>query len=241
VAWRVGIATVSAVLVAAAIAGCFDVSKLIFDLDGGPTCGTFDGGPASALVTPFDSDSGMSTGWASVNGCATEKGGALVAAPVPGQVSFCKYYTTGYYHLTCDSVTVKVPQTTTQENGVQTFIYLVAENTSTSVQLVLEGGNFVLGTATAPVPLSAGYDPTTDVWWRLSGLSGSEAGTGQIEFDTSPDGRTWTVKGSGDVPMSLDSVRIELGAGEENEGGVADPGQARFACYDVPPEDCPAP
>jgi hypothetical protein len=241
---RVEHVAVLTVLLAGASGGCFDVSKLVFDLDGGPDCGTFSTPPASSLVTHFDgTNGGMSTGWASLNGCSTEQGGDLVATPVPGQLSFCKYYTTEDYHLTCDELTVKVPEATTQILGVQTFIYLVTDaDAGSSLQLLLESGGFTLGSSLSSTgqPLfGADYEPASDIWWRLRGLRGSEAGVQRLEFDTSPDGTTWTTKGSAPVPGSLDSVKIELGAGEENDGGVGNPGQARFACYNVAPENCP--
>jgi len=244
---RVALGIVAVALVAIASSGCFDVSKLIFDLDGGSTCGKFAQPPASSLVTRFDSDGGMSAGWAAIGGCSTEQGGYLVPAPVAGMASFCKYATEQYYHLVCDELTVKVPQKTTPILGVQTFIYLITEGAAdaavpngTNVSLLFEAGGFTLASTLSCNAATATYDATNDLWWRLRGLPASDAGSELLEFDTSPDGQTWTSKTALPLPAStLDNVKIELGAGEEEPSGVPNPGQARFACYNVAPSDCP--
>jgi hypothetical protein len=97
---------------------------------------------------------------------------------------------------------------------------------------VFLGGAFLLGAGFAVADLDdRSYSPSSDVWWRL----GEREGT--LTFETSPDGSTWKIKGSIEIPFRLDEVQIEIGAGTYQPN--IPPGQAHFDCYNVPAETCP--
>ncbi len=190
------------------------------------TCGAFGDPSASAFGDNFTSGS-LTPGWDIVNGsCVDESGGELVSTP-PSNMSgsYCFVWTHGVYHLSCDSIVVRVPEVTQPVLGAQTFIYLEPADQSQQYALILEDGGFnshLNGTGDF-FP----YDAASDAWWRLSEAAG------QLIFSVSPDGATWTTVDSGPDPFPLDNINVGLGAGTYVP--VADPGQAVFHCYNVPP------
>lgn len=186
---------------------------------------TFATPPASSLSDDF-STIPFADDWTQNDTCMAQQVGELVATPSPGG-SFCLAYTKAGYHLTCDSITVQVPEVTPPTVGVQTVIYLAASDNSHPVQLLLEGGGFELDAGADIIPTPGAYDPTNDRWWRLAEHDGD------LSFLTSPDGMTWNVRGHGPVPRLFDDVSIVLGAGTWE--AVATPGEAHFHCYNTPP------
>jgi hypothetical protein len=62
--------------------------------------------------------------WHPVASCIAQASGELVATPSPTPTSYCHAWTNGDFHLSCDSIVVKVPEVTTETLGVQTFIYV---------------------------------------------------------------------------------------------------------------------
>jgi hypothetical protein len=126
-----------------------------------------------------------------------------------------------------------VLQATTPSAGVQTFVYLdyIDENLMPdTINLLLEGGGFQLGRTADMMSLTKPYDDVQDRWWRL------REAEGRLHFETSPDGTEFTDLGSIADPAPLESVRVRFGAGSYQN--LANPGTARFDCYNVPPP-CP--
>ena len=164
--------------------------------------------------------------WDPISGCVDQIGGELVAAPPAAALQYCHAWTRAHGHLACDSVTVRVPEVTSMDDGAQTLIYVLAEG-HPYMTLLLELGKFHLRTDTTPDVQLGTYDPARDVWWQLR----ENAGT--VFFDTSPDGVGWTNHGSAADPIPLDDVTVAIGAGTWRD--VAAPGRARFHCYNIPP------
>jgi hypothetical protein len=195
-------------------------------------CGTFTHPAASSLMTTF-AGSTMAPGWSTGTAqCAQQIDGAAVFRP-EGLGDFCLFYTPESYHLTCDSVTVQVPQTTTPAFSVQTVMYIeqATADLDARTNLVLLGGGFVItfnGTQLASVP----YDPANDLWWRLRESNGT------LFFETSLDGVSFTTRHSLPDPMSFDNVTVTLGAGIWTTPVPVDAGEARFRCYNVPAASC---
>ncbi|MBA3455570.1 MAG: hypothetical protein H0T42_20925 [Deltaproteobacteria bacterium] len=189
--------------------------------------------PASSLVDDFTSGS-LAPNWLNGGTCLVETGGQLVAS-VPANApssEYCLAFTTARFQLTCDAFTVHVPETTTPILGVQTVIYLGSP--TDSVNLLLDTGAFILGMNTdfgTSVTLQGEYDPVADAWWRVGAEESTEAST--VYLDTSADGTTWKRRGSLLLPFSLDDIQIGIGAG--TYAPVANPGVARFDCFNVPP------
>jgi hypothetical protein len=163
--------------------------------------------------------------WTPAGPCVDQVGGELVSTP-PASGLYCHAWAHGSYHLTCDSVTVRVPEVTNSTLGVQTFIYVHQPSASGQLQLLLEGGGFQIGNGTFYADAGP-YDPVNDVWWRLRERDG------ELFFETSPDGQTWSIRVQAADPMPFDDVEIAIGAGTWQF--VASPGRARFHCYNVPP------
>jgi hypothetical protein len=209
-------------------------------MDGGSEtdCGPFLVPGTSSLSDDFSSGS-LSPNWFTPTASSVqETGGELVTTPVPNDPgSYCFAGTNQSYHLTCDSITVRIPQVGTQEHGVQTFIYVDGVNNPDRLNIILEDTGFVMyasqpdGGMLGMIQVSAPYEPTPDLWWRVR-----ETG-GNVYFETSPDGTTWTVQGQGPDPIPLDDVTVLLGAGTYE--AIANPGAAKFQCYNVPAASCP--
>jgi len=95
--------------------------------------------------------------------------------------------------------------------GLQTWLILDEVVGGGSFTVLLEGNGFGLGGQKDGTPVSiplqsSSYDEFQNVWWRLAGEDG------QIVFSTSSDGLTWNERGRGDPVISLDAVRITIGA-----------------------------
>ena len=204
-------------IVAGLMVGC---GRADFDaLDDGAPCGPFALPAASSLADDFSSGT-LAPNWIDHTGCIVENVGEITA-PLPANMSqFCLAYTVASYHLTCDAITMHVPETTTPTLRVQTVVYIAGATASTD--LILEAGGFQLGGVDIGV-----YDPVADAWWRLREAAGT------LSFDTSPDGTTWSARGGIADPMPLDHIGIIIGAGAYQP--IASPGRARFRCYNVPP------
>jgi hypothetical protein len=200
---------------------------------GGVECGPFMRAAASSFSDDFHSGL-LAPNWFSAQSCVTELPGEMRATPTPtGANTYCIVQPTASFHLTCDSVTVKVPQVTAQGQGPQTFIYVITTDNSHGLDLILEGGGFAyLIDKNQNIPLSDGgpYDPAGDLWWRLR-----ESG-GTLFFETSPDDQQWKVRAQNPDPFPLDDVTIAIGAGTYDP--VPMPGEAHFHCYNVPSSSC---
>jgi hypothetical protein len=194
----------------------------------GPGCDRGFGTPAASSFTD-DFSAGFGGNWQTFGAtCVAPTAGELVASPAASTPNdFCIAWTTSLYHLTCDTLTIKVAEATNPILGAQTFIYV---GTSKGLLTIIkEAAGFGLSwppDAGAPTVNLGPYDPAVDVWWRL------RATRDELYFETSTDGTTWTTRGHAPVPVSLDSVNIGLGAGVYKS--VATPGKARMHCYNAP-------
>lgn len=198
----------------------------------GVMCGPFDHPGTSSLIDLFE-DGVPGPDWSPQGACPpTETGGEVIFTPPTNATDFCWYSSVGLFHLTCDTLTIKVPVTTSPVLGVQTFIYILPIDGSSPLNLLFEGDGFRLAPLDAPgeIDIPLPYDPVADVWWRLRESEGT------LYFETSPDGVDFVVRGSGPPPIPLDAVRIRFGAGTHQP--LATPGEARFDCYNAP-APCP--
>jgi hypothetical protein len=225
----------------AGFGGCYPSYE--FDLpDDTVSCGPFSVPAASSLSDDFG-DATPGPNWSKYAGaCANETDGELVVTLPANDHAYCGFGTKSTYHLTCDSLSFKVPAALANRvGGVQTFVYLTTADASDQEALILlekEAGRvverrfiFTRGFQSDPdFEIDEPYDPSNDLWWRIS-----EAG-GELFFSTSPDGASWNERGHGAVPMSFDDIFVRIGAG--NDESISDPGEARFDCYNIAPP-CP--
>jgi len=196
----------------------------------GGTCAPGSHPRISSLVDDF-SDGTPAPAWVPVGRCSPlETRGEVVVVPPTTGDEFCWYASVDTFQLRCDAVTFLVAEATAPALGVQTFVYIDPTDAAEPINLILEGGGFQLGKTSDMTSLGKAYDSVDDRWWRL------REAADRLHFETSPDGKVWADLGSIPDPEPLDAVRIRFGAGTYMP--LANPGQARFDCYNVPPP-CP--
>jgi hypothetical protein len=210
--------------------------RMNFDVPGdardGDACGTFARPPISSFVDDFG-DGVIDSRYVGISPCIMESGGELVASPAANspELSYCLVFTLETFQLTCDAMTVHVPQATTPITGTQTVMYF--NTPGHHIDLLLDTGGFQMAPdrdASRQVIVPELYDPVADAWWRI------RADPDAFYFDTSPDGATWKVRGSMPLTFSLDEVQIGFGAGAYRS--IPDPGTARFRCLNLLPPSC---
>jgi hypothetical protein len=193
------------------------------------------GAPAASSLKDDFSDGVPEPNWQKLDACANEKGGRFVAEVPGGAGTYCLFVTQNVYRLTCDSVTFKVPQTTSLVVGVQTVMYIESATADERIMLVREAGGFLLGSVSndvdGPEARSTAYDAVGDLWWRLR--EGPGTGGRKIFLETSANGSDWTVRAQVPRPFSVDRVKIMMGAGAWQT--TSSPGSAAFDCYNMPP------
>jgi hypothetical protein len=164
--------------------------------------------------------------------CVSLDAGTALFAPTATPTDFCWVSVQGPHRLTCSSLTFRVLEATNGVLGAQTFVYLHDAPTGDEVYLLLEGGGFRLSRSdgTDPVPFigSDVYSPDNDLWWRL------RADLTTIYFETSKDGASWTLRASGEPPIPMDALLVDIGAGIY-EALQSPPGQARIDCVNSGP------
>jgi hypothetical protein len=200
---------------------------------------TGDGGTPVTCSGPFkypgvssftdDFTSGFAGKWDAFGStCISETSGDLLAKPTPNASNeYCHVWTAAFFHLTCDSLTVKVAEATEDLLGAQTYIFV--ETAAGRIILLKESQGFHFsGPADSGIDIPVGaYDPAQDLWWRL------READGHLYFETAAEGTTWKTRSDMLTPISLDKVQIALGAGVYKP--LTMPGQARFRCYNMPP------
>jgi hypothetical protein len=201
---------------------------------GAPPCGNGELLPAALFQEPFDEGAP-----ATFVGCGSQTGGVLhFDLPASGDL-WCVSQSVDAYCLTTSSITMKVPQAATAPiPGLQTWIILDEVGSTGSFTVLLEANAFGLGGGkdgnSVSIPIqSYSYDEFQNVWWRLAGEDG------QIVFSTSTDGLAWGERGRGDPVMSLDAVRITIGANRyynpEHPGSANLPADSTvFDCLNMP-------
>ncbi len=174
---------------------------------GAPPCGDGQLLPAALLQEPFDEGAPQTFA-----GCGAQTGGVLhFDLPASGDL-WCVSQSLDAYCLSTSSITMKVPQAATAPiPGLQTWVILDEVGGTGSFSLLLEGNGFALngqkdGTS-GSIPLVSGtYDEFQNVWWKIAGEDG------ELVFSTSTDAVMWDERGRGDPVISLDAVRITIGA-----------------------------
>jgi hypothetical protein len=184
--------------------------------------------PAASSFADDFSTGALTDQWSPIASCIVQTGGEVVATPASSG-GYCHAWTNAYFHLTCDAITMKVPEITSSEVGAQTYVYVGDEAGAPTLYwyVVVEGGGFSLHRDPQPAIDAGAYDSVQDQWWRLRETGGS------IFFETAPDGLSWVTRASAPDPMSLDKVNIAIGAGVRMPVTAA--GRARFHSYNTPP------
>jgi len=209
-------------------AGC---GRIAFDApDADPTSCASAYPPISSLTDEF-SDGVFGPNWTNGSTCMAEVGGEMVANVVANDTMgrYCILGTLAHYRLSCDAFFVHLPEVTTATFGAQTGLYVTDWANGHGINFLLDNGGFAVGIDQDPetIVISNGYSATADAWWRVRGEAG------HLYFDTSPDGVAWSERLDEPYPYSLGDVGVTLGAG--TYAPVANPGVARFRCFNSPP------
>ena len=146
-------------------------------------------------------------------------------APPSDPPGYCFVAASVDLHLSCSSLSVRVPEVTALVLRAQTFIYVSSGNSR--MNLILEGTGLQFGEPGTGAMATSDFDHTRDAWWRIREFEG-------VTFvDTAPDGIAWVERMQIPTPFSLDHATFALGAGTYEI--VNTPGRARFRCFNQPP------
>jgi hypothetical protein len=191
--------------------------------------------PVASLVDPFDGTS-LASAWAvkiQTQGSVSESGGSLNLAPDPYAGSSQLMVTTARpYSLGGAAAQVQARTVVSAGGGVNNSFAMRIDG-SNNLQWWFESGTLyafyaVNGVRTTAAQLT--YDPVQHAWWRIREASGT------VYWDTSPDGTSWTTRGSvaGSSLFSLAMLFPEFYA-ETWGGGSPSPGLAQYAHFNDPP------
>jgi hypothetical protein len=159
----------------------------------------------------------------------TQTGGQLMFTLAANLVVFSAYYSSASYDLTGSSFVVQVPQTANVATTAQTYIALNGQGAN-DIEMLEENGQLTARISVGGTDqnlASAAYDPTQHAWWRIR-----ESG-GTLFWDTSPDGKTWTVLCSDSTPFAIDVLDVVLAAGTWQS--QANPGTSNFDNVNLTP------
>lgn len=188
---------------------------------------------AYLLFDNFNDNSRDVAKWGnSSQGVATysETGGEVVITPGTNNPGYANYGSTNGYDLTDAYIVVKVTQMV-NNGGTQAFIRCDKDGAGTDIlEMLFEDGSlyFRHWIAGSPTNLaSVTFNITTHKWWRIRNFQG------QILWETSPDGVTWTVQYREDNPFVITNVYLQIAAGTYNN--QASPGAVHYDNFNIPP------
>jgi hypothetical protein len=186
--------------------------------------------PTSLVADDFE-DGGVSELWGIVygeNGAATSEPDGRLRIDVPAGLdgaAYAGYRTDRYYDLTGSGVSVEIASMVSVDGHAQMMLQLfgTAPDDGDNAGFEQQHGQLKLFARTAGQDdtLAIPYDAATMRFWRLSERAG------QLRWETSPDGRAWTVARSVAAPFALTLVRVDVSAGVYQS--ESDPGVAEFA------------
>ena len=175
-------------------------------VDAGPDAGpiyTGKCGSTGAIRDNFD-DGAVDDEWRAA-GMEVEANGVLSVTPNSNQ-NFSGYLSKHRVDLTGTNVEVEVPQMLDTASNATAALYLVADPNHYVAITQLHGKlNAEWADGGGPTDISTTYDPVSLKWWRISEASG------QVTFETSPDGATYTTLSTITTPSWVNDVVIGLG------------------------------
>ncbi len=191
--------------------------------------------PVSSLIDPLGGTS-LAAAWTvkvQTQGTVTESGGSLNLAPNASTGASQLMVTSARpYSLVGAAAQAQVLAVVSADGEINNS-FAVQIDGSNNLQWWFEGGTLyayytVNGVSTTAARLA--YDPVEHAWWRIREAAGT------VDWDTSPDGRNWTTRGSV-ADSSLFSLAMLFPAfyAETWGGGSASPGTARYSHFNDPP------
>jgi len=182
--------------------------------------------PAPVFSDDFNSASLDATKWSVTDANrVSDNGQQLQVSLLANTAGYYAAYSNSTYDLTGKTVQVEVAQPISQAGWCENF-----------VQVVLDGNNYFLIDAGAGSMIFRStvngvndqtylpvFEPAVEHYWRIR----HDQGANTINFETSADNSTWTLRKSAAVGFSLTSMRFYLYAGAWGTGNGA-PGAAKY-------------
>ncbi len=161
-----------------------------------------------------------------------ENGGQATFTPSGASSNYCGYVSGTSYDLTASSATIELVQAPAAGSTGSLAFFKAERDNDNAVELVATGsGNLQARTwidgSIASIE-SMPYDPVAHRWLRLLEQSG------QVVWQTSPNGIDWTTMTTATVPFPLTRVDAVFGAGTNAATAIA-PGTIRFDNYNLAP------
>lgn len=178
---------------------------------GGSTGGT--GGSTGPNVPdcPVGSDNFNTTAigpmWWPWGNSVSATGGELVLQPVGTVADYAGVTTSTTADLRSCGVSVEVKQVLTSTNGTSVYFLFDSSPSDVANTRYIEWNQGALHAGLRTAYYTSPYDPVTMRWWRVAASGGS------TRMYTSPDGSTWTERGSAPTPAAHSTGRVEIGAG----------------------------
>lgn len=183
----------------------------------------------STVTDNFDDNSIDGTKWDAypdgAGSTVAESGEKAILTPGSSvAASYATFDGVRTHDLQADAVFVQVPQVT---SGASETLLVLWHDGPNQLRLQIDGANLSctkivmsIETELANTP----YDPATHMWWRIR-----ESG-GNILFDTSPNGNTWTNFATVATPLRVRAIKSRLTVYADN---IATPGAAWFENYNL--------
>ncbi|MBX3125751.1 MAG: hypothetical protein KF718_03510 [Polyangiaceae bacterium] len=178
---------------------------------GGATGGT--GGSTGPNVPdcPVGSDNFNTTAigpmWWPWGNSVSATGGELVLQPVGTVADYAGVTTSTTADLRSCGVSVEVKQVLTSTNGTSVYFLFDSSPSDVANTRYIEWNQGALHAGLRTAYYTSPYDPVAMRWWRIAASGGS------TRMYTSPDGSTWTERGSAPTPAAHSTGRVEIGAG----------------------------
>lgn len=192
------------------------------------------GGPCILSITDDFNDGQLGPLWDSSIDTGmqlAETGGEIeITWPAaPSGVAYAGIASKSTYDLTACSALVHV--TKLPSASTDAYIHLSIDDAGNAVEFFVGAGTlyaFLWQGINSSELASATFDSSQHAWWRL------RESAGKFYWDTSGDGKTWTVLASADAPFSLASGTLMLGGGTY-QAEPSPPGSAAFDDLNLPP------
>lgn len=185
-----------------------------------------------ALIDDFDDNTTDTTKWSSTSNGAgntlNETGGALVIT-LGGTSGSYSYYdqTAASYDFTNSYVQVNA-KTVPIDAAVNTQMFIKVYNNATNYFTIGKiGANLLMQSQTGGVDSNTtiAYQPGQMDWWRIRNEGGN------ILWETSVNGRSWSIERTLATPFAITTVGIQVGAGSFAADSA--PGTATFDSFNL--------
>lgn len=151
-------------------------------------------------------------------GCATESGGALVIEPPPELDSYCGYGSSQSYDLRGGTVRARLVTGTAADSRAHTLFELRDDRTGLRHQLIQQESELIARVPGEPDLAVLPYDPAAHRYLRYA-----DRDDGDMAWQTSPDGVTWTTLYEGPAAVDVAAVSVLIAIAQFDTGAPPPP------------------